>query len=184
MVGQVARSVPRIYAKLEDHQADHKSIVVEVEGKIVKQFVSVLIDLGSTHSYISPKIVEICAFKKLNHRKSWLVQLATGTKRKVSEVVELCPLDMDGLVTYENLNVLPLSSYEIPIGMDWLAAHRVKPDYYKKTFECIDEEGNPRVVRGIEKVISVRHISTMQLKKLCRKGCRLYCIPCFGGNRE
>ena len=42
-----------------------------------------------------------------------------------------------------------------------------------KTFECIDE-GNLRVVRGIPKVISVRQISAMQLKKFCRKGCRLY----------
>ena len=66
--------------------------MVEVEGKIVEQYVSVLIDLGSTHSYITPRIVEICAFKKLNHSKSWLVQLATRSKIKVSEVVEKCPL--------------------------------------------------------------------------------------------
>ena len=38
----------------------------------------------------------------------------------------------------------------------------------------MDEEGKPRVVRGIPKVVSVRKISTMQLKKLCRKVCRLY----------
>ena len=38
----------------------------------------------------------------------------------------------------------------------------------------MDEEGNPRVVKGIPKVISVRQISTMQLKKLCRKGFQLY----------
>ena len=37
-----------------------------------------------------------------------------------------------------------------------------------------EEEGNPRVVSGIPKVISVRNISAMQLKKFCRKGCRLY----------
>ena len=95
-VGQVARTIPRIYAALEDHEACHQSNVVEVEGNIVEQFVSVLIDHGSTHIYITPKIVEICAFKKLKHSKSWLVQLATGTKRKVSEVVEKCPLVMDG----------------------------------------------------------------------------------------
>ena len=38
----------------------------------------------------------------------------------------------------------------------------------------MDEEGNPRVVRGIPKLIFVRQVSVMQLKKLCRKGCRLY----------
>ena len=57
--------------------------MVEVPGKIAEQSVSVLIDLGSTHSYITPRVVDICAFKKLKHRKSWLVQLATRTKRKV-----------------------------------------------------------------------------------------------------
>ena len=47
--------------------------MVEVAGKIVEQYVSVLIDPGSTHSYINPRVVEICAFKKVKHRKSWLV---------------------------------------------------------------------------------------------------------------
>ena len=35
-VGQVARAVPRIYAALEDRQANHQSAVVEVAGKIVE----------------------------------------------------------------------------------------------------------------------------------------------------
>ena len=155
-VGQVARVVPRIYAALEDGQTDRQSTVIEVACKIVEQFVSILIDLGSTHSYITPRVVDICTFNKVKHRKSWLVQLATGTKRKVSEVVEKCPLVMDGLVTYVDLNVLPLGSYDVLIGTDWLEAHRVKIDYYHKTFECMDEEENLRVIRGIPNVILVR----------------------------
>ena len=59
-------------------------------------------------------------FNKLKHRKSWLVQIATGTKRKVSEVVEKCPLVMDVLVTCADLNVIALGSYDILIGMDLL----------------------------------------------------------------
>ena len=61
--------------------------MVEVAGKIVEQSISILIDPSSTHSYITPRVVEICAFKKVKHNKSWLVQLATGTKRNISEVV-------------------------------------------------------------------------------------------------
>ena len=58
-VGQVARAVPRIYAALEDLQVDHQSTMVEVAGKIVEQSVSILIDPGSTNSYITPRVVEI-----------------------------------------------------------------------------------------------------------------------------
>ena len=99
-MGQVARVVPRIYAALEDRQADHQSTVVEVAGMIVEQSVSILIDPGSTHSYITPRVVEIFSFKKDKYRKPWIVQLATGTKRKVSELIEKCPLVMNGLITY------------------------------------------------------------------------------------
>ena len=54
-MGHEARTIPRICAVLEDHQEDHQSVVVEVEGKIAKKSISILIDLGSTHNYITPK---------------------------------------------------------------------------------------------------------------------------------
>ena len=72
------------------------------------------------------------------------------------------------------LNILPLGSYDTLIGMDWLEAHKVTLDCYIKTFECMDEEGNSIVVKGIPKVILVSQVSAMQLKKFCRKGCQLY----------
>ena len=56
-VGQLARVVPRIYAALEDRQADHLSTVVEVACKIVEQSISILIDPGSSHNYICPRVV-------------------------------------------------------------------------------------------------------------------------------
>ena len=71
-------------------------------------------------------------------------------------MVEICPLVMNGLVTCVDMNVLPLGSYDVLIGMGWLEAHRVKIDCYNKTFECIDEEGNLRVVRGILNMIFFR----------------------------
>ena len=138
-MGQVARTIPKLCVILEDHQAGLKSTVVEVDSEIVEQTVFVLIDHVSTHGYVTPRIVEMCSLKKTKHIKSWLVQLATGTKRKVSEVVEKCPLVMNGWVTYVDLNVLPLGSYDVLIGMDWLEEHRAIFDCYHKTFECLNE---------------------------------------------
>ena len=101
-------------------KVDHQSTMVEFKGEIVEQTVYVLIEPRSTHNYITPRLVEMCTLNKSKHGKSWLVQLATRTRRKVSEVVKKCPLVMDGLVTCADLNVLPLGSYDILIGMDWL----------------------------------------------------------------
>ena len=108
------------------------------------------------------------------HRIYWLVKLATGIEKKVSEVVKRCPLVMDGLVTCVDLNVLSLGSYDVLIGMDWLEAHRENIDCYNNTFECLDEEGKLKVVKGTPKVISGRKSSTMQLKKFYGKIYRVY----------
>ena len=47
--------------------------------------------------------------------------------------------------------VLPLGYYDALIGMDCLENHRDKVDLYEKVLECIDEEGSPRLVKGIPK---------------------------------
>jgi hypothetical protein len=49
-----------------------------------------------------------------------MVQLATRAKRKINEMVKTCPMNMNGLNTRENLNIIPLGSYDFLIGMDWL----------------------------------------------------------------
>ena len=76
-------------------------------------------------------------------------------------MVRKCPLVMDGLVTCADMNVLPLGSYDILIGMDWAGAHREKLDCYNRTFECLDKKGNLRVVKGILKVIYGRKPSAI-----------------------
>ena len=83
-VNDIARNIPTISAALENRQADHQATMVEMEGKISDQSVTVLIDPGASLSYISPKIVEKCNLKTEKFQQSWLVQLATRTKRKVT----------------------------------------------------------------------------------------------------
>ena len=46
---------------------------------------------------------------------------------------------MNGMNTFAYLNIIPLNSYDVLIGMDWLDAHNAILDCYNKTFACIDE---------------------------------------------
>jgi hypothetical protein len=54
---------------LENRQADHQASMVEVEGMLNNQPISILIDPGASLSYVSPKIVEICKLQKKNLKK-------------------------------------------------------------------------------------------------------------------
>jgi hypothetical protein len=117
-VGDVGRSLHKINADVDGRQADHQSTVVEVEGKVNNNRVSVLIDPGATLSYVSPGVVDSNKLKKIRHAKYWLVQLATGTKRKVIDFISDCEFSLGGQNTKINMNILPLGSYDIIIGMD------------------------------------------------------------------
>jgi hypothetical protein len=76
--------MPQIYTALDNRQADHQSSLVEMEGMISNHLVSILIELGSNLIYVVPQIVEKCKLQQVKHVKLWLVQLSTGTKRKVT----------------------------------------------------------------------------------------------------
>jgi hypothetical protein len=89
-INDVAKSMPRIYAAMDNKQADHQASVVEMEGMIANHLVFILIDPGSNLSYVAPRAVDKCKLQPHKHTKPWLVQLATGTKRKIAEVIPAC----------------------------------------------------------------------------------------------
>ena len=119
-IGDLARTMSKINAALENRQANYQTSMVEVEGKLNKTPISILIDLGAILSYISPNLVEKCKLSVEKIAKSWLFQLATGAKRKVISFVKDCTVIMNQFETSMKLNVLPLGSYYMLIGMDWL----------------------------------------------------------------
>ena len=104
-VEDMGRYVPRIYAALDNKQAEYQSHIIEVEGMINNQTLVILIDSGASHSYIDPNMVESFHLPRIKHGKSWLVQLATGARRKVNEIVKSFLIDMNGLNTRVDLNI-------------------------------------------------------------------------------
>ena len=104
--------------------------------------VTILIDPRASLSYIAPQIVEKCKLYIEKFENSWLVHLATGAKRKVTFFVKECAIVMDKFETVVKLNVLPLGSYDLLIGMDWLEQHRVILNCYDKTFTCLNSDEN------------------------------------------
>jgi predicted aspartyl protease len=175
-VGDVGRNLQQINAEIDSRQADHQSFVVEIEGKINNTPISVLIDPGVALSYITHEVVETNKIKRMKYAKSWLVQLVTGTKRKVVDFVSDFEFNLDGQNIKTNMNILPLGSYDMIIGMDWLERHKVVLDCYTKTLNYKDDCDTTRTAQGIMNPVLVRQVTTMQFKKYMRKGCQVYAI--------
>ena len=82
--------------------------MVEVEGTLNHKTISILIDPGDSLSNVSPSLVEKSKLPVEKFAKSWLVQLATGAKRKVIDFVKDCTLTMNQFESSIKLNVLSL----------------------------------------------------------------------------
>eukprot|EP00253_Pinus_taeda_P001879 PITA_01879 len=175
-VGEVGRSVPRINAALEDRQAEYQPTMVEFEGKISNLTISILIDPGATLSYVNPKVVERCNLQSVKFKNPWLVQLATGAKRRVTARINDCSFTIADQLITADLNILPLGSYDILIGMDWLEKHWSLVDCKTKIIYYRDQQGNSKEMQGIKRLVQVRPITANQLVKCVRKGCQVYVI--------
>ena len=101
----MARSMPKICVALENQQADHQTSMVEIEVTINNQPISILIDLGASLSYISPRIDDLCKLVPEKFDKSWLVQLITHIKQKVTSLVRNCKLMMNDFLMNVNVNI-------------------------------------------------------------------------------
>ena len=49
-------------------------------------------------------------------------------------------------------------------------------DCYEKSIECLDDNGEHKILQGKKKETSVRMVTTMQAKRSHRKGCVLFVV--------
>ena len=69
----VVRNNPIIYASLDNRHEEYQSNMIDIEGKIMDQPISILINLRESNIYIVSNLVEIFNLEKKNHGKPWLV---------------------------------------------------------------------------------------------------------------
>jgi hypothetical protein len=166
----------RIHAVVNNHQDEHQSTVLETSGMISDQQFSILIDPGATESFISSVVLKIIKVKEVEQDEFRYVELASGAKQKVGGKVKDCNINLGEFVASVNLFVTTLGSYDIVIGMDWLESHNMILNCKMKRLSLIDDLGQNRVIVGRNQGVSLRFITSLQLKKNMCKGCKLYAI--------
>lgn len=58
---------------MDNRQAKHQKSIIEMDGKLCDQFISILIDPTSNYSYVSLDLVNKCGLNMEFHAESWLV---------------------------------------------------------------------------------------------------------------
>jgi hypothetical protein len=160
-----------IYVAVNNCQAEHQSTMVESSGTLNHINVKILFDSGATYSFISASALEKSGLAAYEHYEFKQVEMTSGEKQAVGPSVDNCIVDLGVCTNRLNVYVTSLRAYDLIIGMDWLAAHRALVDCFAKRVLCVDDEGRPVEILGVQRKVSLRFISTMKVKRCLRQGC-------------
>jgi hypothetical protein len=161
----------KIYAAVNNRQAKHQSTVVESSGMLNHVNVKILFDSGATDSFISPSALEKSGLAAYEHDDFKQVEMDSREKQVVGPSVDNCIVDLGVCTTKLKVYIIALGSYDLIIGMDWLANHRALIDCFAKRVLCVNDEGKSVEIQGVQRKVSLRFISTMKVKRCLRQGC-------------
>ena len=92
----------------------------------------VLIDTGSTHSFITPRIIKMLEIHVQTLSYILSVISPIGTSTSVNQVCKGCLITVGSQELTADLIILDLEDPDILLGMDWLAAYHVVLDCFSK----------------------------------------------------
>jgi hypothetical protein len=173
----------QIYAVVNNFQAEHQSTVVESSGTLNHINDKILSDSSATDSFISPSALEKSGLVAYEHDDFKQVEMASREKQAVGPSVNNCIVDLGVCTTRLKVYVTSLRAYDLIIGMDWLASHRALVDCFAKRVLCVDDEGRPVEIQGVQRKLLLRFISTMKVKRCLRQGFRLYVVEALNERR-
>ncbi|KAL2237892.1 UNVERIFIED_CONTAM: Transposon Ty3-G Gag-Pol polyprotein [Sesamum indicum] len=134
----------------------------------------VLIDPGSTHSYISSEFASKILGENSPLGCNFMVYLPVGRGVVVNSVRKGSLVRIGDVNLPVDLIVLDLKEFDVILGMDWLAQHKAIVDCYKKKV-MIECSGESKVIFvGDHQVVPVCVISTMEARRLMLEGCEAY----------
>ena len=136
----------------------------------------VLVDSGTTHSFISREFIERVGIEMRPTECSIIVSLPTGNSLIANRVYRGSKVAIASHEFEADLIVLDIHGFDIILGMDWLAKHHATVDCYRKEVQ-FSQPGEPKVIfYGERKILSTSLISGMQANKMLRKACQGYLV--------
>ncbi|XP_042423149.1 uncharacterized protein LOC122010720 [Zingiber officinale] len=137
--------------------------------------VELLIDTGSSHSFISRIFLSKICRLPVHRTHTLVVSLPSGEILNISQEIRDCPLGFEGQTLTVDLQVLDMLDFDIILGMDWLARYYATVDCSARVV-TFRPPGLPSWVFMGTKDEGISIISAMQAQRLLSQGCQGYLL--------
>lgn len=97
----------------------HGLHTLKLQGKVKNKQISMLLDSGSTHNFISQSLVKACGLKT-EPCKPMVVTIANGEKIKCDKQIMNFTWNMSNENFNSRMYVIPLGGYDAVLGVQWM----------------------------------------------------------------
>ena len=101
----------------------------------------ILFDSSASHSFIASSCVNVLGLKVESLGNPLHVSSPLGIRVRVDQICQDCELEISGILLPVDLRVMDISDFDVILGMDWLTAHRVVIDYYRRRITAYTRDG-------------------------------------------
>ena len=108
----------------------------------------VLFDFGESHSFVDVSCVKDLGLEVETLEEPLQVSSPLGTRVNVDKICRDCELEISGILLTVDLRVMDMLEFDVILGMDWLMAHGVLIDYYRKRVIAYTPEGDCFMFQG------------------------------------
>ncbi|GKA26245.1 putative reverse transcriptase domain-containing protein [Tanacetum coccineum] len=142
-------------------------------------YASVLFDTGADRSFVSYAFSKYIDIPPTTLDTNYSVELADGNSLTTNTILRGCTLNLQNHLFKIDLLPIELGSFDVIIGMDWMAKHRLKVVCYKKYIRV--PYGNDMLIiqgerRGVKDESRLEVISSTRTQKYINQGCQVFLI--------
>ncbi|KAI3821524.1 hypothetical protein L1987_09092 [Smallanthus sonchifolius] len=117
---------------IKTNEAQAKNDVVNGTFLVNSQYASILFDTGADKSFVSLNFEPLLAKTQSQLEKTFTVEVANGDSLTIESIIYDCSLELNDHTFPVNLVPMPLGSFDIIIGMDWLSNHHAEVICFEK----------------------------------------------------
>ncbi|XP_073137187.1 uncharacterized protein [Henckelia pumila] len=176
--GHIAMNCPnvkniagRVYV-LQAEEADPDTSLIMGKILIKGNTTYAFLDSGATHSFISQEFIRRVDIISEGANMGYDVTLPSGEIISTSSVLNELELELQENMVRANLVVLPMSGFDLILGMDWLTSNGASIDFWKRTVLVNPSGGDSFVFFVTQSSSASPVISYVCARKLLRKGCQ------------
>ncbi|KAI3686970.1 hypothetical protein L1987_80660 [Smallanthus sonchifolius] len=151
------------------NEAQANNNVVNGTFLVNSQYASILFDTGADKSFVSLDFEPLLAKTRSQLEKTFTVEVANGDSLTIDSVIHDCSLELNDHTFPINLVPMPLGSFDIIIGMDWLSNHHAEAICFEKCIRIPLPSGETLRVFGEKPCKGLKLMSCTTAQKYLRK---------------